>query len=1025
MNKLIFLLTSIILLITLAKAQNYNKLDKLKVNDLLAAKLEVQSTTTGSMPCPSMTQVQRDAISAPIEGQCIYNSAVKTLNLYDGTAWVAVAGGEGGISKWEDAKFYEVDNVVISGNDIYICTEEHTSSGSFDPSKFSILAQDLSSTTGVLAMSKGGTDKALTPVLGGLVYTDDLSMEVLPSGDSGKFLQSNGAAAPSWESVAIDNSAFIGVLSMEKGGTGANLTPSHGGIVYSDAASFDILGAGTAGEVLMTNGDNSAPQWSSVTDSMITGVIPLSKGGTGESLTAVNGGIVYSDSDSLEITAIGEVGQVLESTAAGIPEFKDKSLPLSAQYGIAEQTKEIQVPNYQKTIVEPGKQLVETGNKNILENPSFEQEAVNAGWIADGPFNENTTTFIHGKKSMYFNALAQQFYVYQDSTLYQAAYSEGVQGVVTAMIKSSVPGKICSRNNGVRNDYNCLQLFTDNTWRLYKLPTILRGGSNGLEVTTTSPVTGTLFIDDAFVGPESLTSTQSIGVCPTAACQESFSVVVTGSNGQVNSESVDWLDGNCTRSSAGKYSCPIISGTFSQLPSCGVSLYRATTSGTYIWSSSQSTSAIAVDVIQDGLGRVDATQFQINCQKQGADYEAALQAQRDYQESTVESYSTPSNDTDWQSCGHTTSSFTGFGTVTGIETQCKRDGSDLLMKGKFTAGAPTAVEARVSLPLWNGTQLVSAGTQKIPSVQVAGPLASSYFSSTYYSYMALIEPSVNYMTMGLQINTASSLTKGTGAGIAATGSSISFNARIPIDGWENSNIIIGQFNGLERCENTLECTDTFSAKVSIAGVVSDENVNWINGNASVSARVYTFSVPNIFTVVPICVATSTSGSVTAVLRNIVFNTSASTSSSLQFFTERTSDGSGLSSAFNIICQKQGVDYIGKIAKAVASDQNISTPGTIKSTFCSAKISTTGVVSNDKGACISSCTNANPMICTFNTNYWASEPNCKASSETDNATWCNVITTSSSSTSLRCFNNNGANTFVTSVSKSIMCHGERQ
>lgn len=913
MNKLIFLLTSIILLITLAKAQNYNKLDKLKVNDLLAAKLEVQSTTTGSMPCPSMTQVQRDAISAPIEGQCIYNSTVKTLNLYDGTAWVAVAGGEGGISKWEDAKFYEVDNVVISGNDIYICTEEHTSSGSFDPSKFSILAQDLSSTTGVLAMSKGGTDKALTPVLGGLVYTDDLSMEVLPSGDSGKFLQSNGAAAPSWESVAIDNSAFTGVLSMEKGGTGANLTPSHGGIVYSDAASFDILGAGTAGEVLMTNGDNSAPQWSSVTDSMITGVIPLSKGGTGESLTAVNGGIVYSDSDSLEITAIGEVGQVLESTAAGIPEFKDKSLPLSAQYGIAEQTKEIQVPNYQKTIVEPGKQLVETGNKNILENPSFEQEAVNAGWIADGPFNENTTTFIHGKKSMYFNALAQQFYVYQDSTLYQAAYSEGVQGVVTAMIKSSVPGKICSRNNGVRNDYNCLQLFTDNTWRLYKLPTILRGGSNGLEVTTTSPVTGTLFIDDAFVGPESLTSTQSIGVCPTAACQTEFSAKITLTGG-VSAENVDWINGNGSVSArVYTFSVPNI---FTVVPNC----VATSTSGSVtailrniVFNTSASTSSslqFFTERTSDGSGLGSA--FNINCQKAGEDYEAALQAQRDYQESTVESYSTPSNDIDWKSCGHVPADFTGFGTVSNIETQCKREGSDLLMRGKFTSGAGTAVEARVDLPIWNGVQLVSASSPKIASIQKAGEATFNFIYTG--SAGTLIEPSVSYITFGSSTSGSAGLTKLLGT-FWGSGNIVTLTARIPIDGWENSNIIIGQFNGLERCENTLECTDTFSAKISAAGVVSDENVDFINGNCSYVGTTATCNWNNNLNTVPLnCNVTpaNTCANEARIINPVPVG-------SVSFV--QSLNSADAACATQIICQKQGVDYVGKIAKAVASDQH--------------------------------------------------------------------------------------------------------
>lgn len=47
--------------------------------------------------------------------------------------------------------------------------------------------------------------------------------------------------------------------------------------------------------------------------------VALSNGGTAKALTAVNGGAVWSDADSLEITAAGSTGQVLRSAGAASP----------------------------------------------------------------------------------------------------------------------------------------------------------------------------------------------------------------------------------------------------------------------------------------------------------------------------------------------------------------------------------------------------------------------------------------------------------------------------------------------------------------------------------------------------------------------------------------------------------------------------------------------------------------------------------------------------------------------------------
>lgn len=160
-------------------------------------------------------------------------------------------------------------------------------------------------------------------------------------------------------------------------------------------------------------------------------------------------------------------------------------------------------------------------------------------------------------------------------------------------------------------------------------------------------------------------------------------------------------------------------------------------------------------------------------------------------------YSSTNADTGWTDCGHTASDFIGFGTVASIQTQCKRSGDELLMRGRFTATtAPTATEARVALKL-SGTTLTSKNSTSIATVQHIGDYYRSG-AATSHGGAVLIEPSVGYVTFtdsGVFSNaTVGAITKANGSSIIGAGESISINARIPINDWDNSNIIIGQFN---------------------------------------------------------------------------------------------------------------------------------------------------------------------------------------------------------------------------------------
>ena len=58
-------------------------------------------------------------------------------------------------------------------------------------------------------------------------------------------------------------------------------------------------------------------------------VVPMNKGGSNKNMTASAGAVVYSDADSLELTAVGTAGQVLTSAGTGTPVFSD---PITATY---------------------------------------------------------------------------------------------------------------------------------------------------------------------------------------------------------------------------------------------------------------------------------------------------------------------------------------------------------------------------------------------------------------------------------------------------------------------------------------------------------------------------------------------------------------------------------------------------------------------------------------------------------------------------------------------------------------------
>lgn len=667
----------------------------------------------------------------------------------------------------------------------------------------------------------------------------------------------------------------------------------------------------------------------------------------------------------------------------------------------------LQVPNKLATLVAPKTLLNETGNTNILANPGFEHSTVTTGWTnSAGSAAAESTVVIDGKKSLKVTLSAQALALTQDSTLYAAQFADGVQGLAMVRVKTSVSGiKVCSRQAGATSSSLCVDVQANSKWGLYKVPFILGATSNGISIHSNAvAVTGDVYVDSAFVGAVDLK--QDFQKCTTASCTDTFSAKIS-SAGVVSAENMDFINGDC--SGGNPWACTFNTGTFSVAPNCVAQVQDGASSINIMEWVAVTTSGGSWRTGLTTSGAATGAAWRLICTKQGADWTSAQTAK------VGSTYSSNNADTGWASCGHTPSSFTGFGSVTAIETMCKRDSENLLMRGRFTVGVSTGVEARVSLPLWNGTQLVSKGTTSISAIQVAGAFAQSLATGST-TFVTLMEPSTSYITFGYHTGAVANLTKRNGNDFTSTGTIISITASIPIEGWENSNIIIANLSGLESCSSTLACTDILTANVTgTTGAIVSQNVTGTLTVTRNAAGTYTINYANAGLTVAPTVDVNHAAACTQNFINV-----AQTTTSVQIIT-RNSSNLATDCDFSISIGKQAPDYAGKTARAVSSDANIRTPGVTKVVHYSAVVGTTGTVSNEIGDLFNgNCTNADPSVCTFTTPF-ASTPNCRGGVNSSAGSFCNAHGETTTTVNLTCTDNAGT-TVTTTTAKDIECHG---
>lgn len=129
-----------------------------------------------------------------------------------------------------------------------------------------------------------------------------------------------------------------------------------------------------------------------------------------------------------------------------------------------------------------------------------------------------------------------------------------------------------------------------------------------------------------------------------------------------------------------------------------------------------------------------------------------------------------------------TPTFAGFGTVSNVDVKYSRLGKFLILQGKFTSGTPTAVEAQMTLPIVNGTQLTVDDTA-VPVIKLAA--YASINVATTNQYTLLETGGDSFLNFGLQNGASAGMVALNGSTVLSATQALVFTAIIPITQWSS------------------------------------------------------------------------------------------------------------------------------------------------------------------------------------------------------------------------------------------------
>lgn len=200
--------------------------------------------------------------------------------------------------------------------------------------------------TGQLALTRGGSNASLTASNGGIVYSSATAMAILAGTATANLpLLSGSSAAPTWGSFALNLGGALttagalttvgafAVTHTYTGVTGVTFPTSGTLATTSQIPTGAALSKTDDTNVTLTLGGSPTTALINATSLTLgwTGQLGLTRGGSNASLTASNGGIVYSTASAMAILAgTATAGQMLRSGASGAPSWSTATYPATA-----------------------------------------------------------------------------------------------------------------------------------------------------------------------------------------------------------------------------------------------------------------------------------------------------------------------------------------------------------------------------------------------------------------------------------------------------------------------------------------------------------------------------------------------------------------------------------------------------------------------------------------------------------------------------------------------------------------------
>jgi len=621
--------------------------------------------------------------------------------------------------------------------------------------------------------------------------------------------------------------------------------------------------------------------------------------------------------------------------------------------------------------------------ENYLLNNGFESGRANwtqAG-TATATLEQSVVRF--GVQSYKIVASSQTVDLSQVVTKY-AAQSGGQQGLVSAWIKSnSTIAQVCAVVDSV--DTNCVTIDSGNTWKEYVIPFVMGSTNNGIRIKSASD-SGTTYIDNAFVGV--MPATMMPNVENISQWKDYGAITITATTTNPTKATTRQEDSVRCREVGNTYECEYRYNAASatgaaagsgdyifSLPS-GIEITDDISNQTSVANLYLNPQALGTMEVVGVVGCCGSAAGSINTAVKYSSNSFRIRGENEFSSSlTVSSSYYALNQANL--FFYFTVKFKGKN----IGAYTKIYSGDTIYPHAQLYG--TLSYAAIANCIWGVTSTtyasfhadtdcnnatvtgsVAAPSTKIPAVilPVGSPVgtyqivangnflnagATAAWGFRLFDGTNGINPSgannqssaVNVGNYGLLIGTYEKTTNGE-VTIQVQGKASSSTANIRNDGTGDAlgfsvyyfppkdNPIIGTFAGIEKCADDFECTDVFSAKVSSTGVVSAENLDWINGNCTIAGTsVYTCNFNSaIFTTPPIC---NINGVQTA---SEAWFTTPITSSALVYNT-RASAGGDVVAAVELTCNKTGSDYKPKTAKAATTNEMMYVPNVTRPKTC--------------------------------------------------------------------------------------------